>query len=127
MTPKIQFVVLDCEIHLIYANLKHYFSKFKGERFVGIYRLLTPQLMILDTDLCKEIFVKNFRSFHDTSFAKMVNGEADPLLAFNPFFLAGEEWKNKRSEITPAFSPARVCHNLDFCCHSFTYHQLKFR
>ena len=38
----------------------------------------------------------------------MVNKEVDPILARNPFFLENDEWKAKRSEITPAFTPNRV-------------------
>lgn len=32
----------------------------------------------------------------------------DPIFARNPFMLRGEEWKEKRAEITPAFTPSRV-------------------
>lgn len=38
----------------------------------------------------------------------MLNEKSDPLLAYNPFFLTGDAWKDKRNEITPAFSPARI-------------------
>lgn len=38
----------------------------------------------------------------------MLNEKSDPLLAFNPFFLTGDAWKDKRTEITPAFSHARI-------------------
>lgn len=38
----------------------------------------------------------------------MINKEADPLYARNPFFLEGEAWKEKRAEITPAFTVSRM-------------------
>ena len=38
----------------------------------------------------------------------MFNKDADPLLARNPFLLRGDEWKEKRAEITPAFTTSRL-------------------
>lgn len=38
----------------------------------------------------------------------MVFKETDPLFGRNPFVLTGEEWKEKRGQITPAFTPARL-------------------
>lgn len=37
-----------------------------------------------------------------------VNQEKDKIFARNPFTLKGEEWKDKRAEIAPAFSNNRV-------------------
>lgn len=86
----------------LYKNFKN------TDRVVGIYQMLKPELLVVDPALAKEILVKNFSSFHDTSFGKLLHLESDPLLARNPFFLCGQAWKDKRSEITPAFSPARI-------------------
>ena len=44
----------------------------------------------------------------------MANKETDPILGRNPFVLEDDEWKAKRSEITPAFTPNRVI--IDFKC-----------
>jgi len=38
----------------------------------------------------------------------MIDTEQDPLFAKNPFFLKDEEWKEKRAEITPAFTTNRI-------------------
>lgn len=38
----------------------------------------------------------------------MIDKDADPLLSRNPFMLKGEEWKEKRAEITPAFTTSRL-------------------
>jgi cytochrome P450 family 6/cytochrome P450 family 28 len=32
----------------------------------------------------------------------------EPVMARNPFILKGQEWKEKRAEITPAFTNNRV-------------------
>lgn len=66
--------------------------------------------MALDANLCRDILIKNFKSFQVNEFADMINKELDPILAHNPFFLTGNDWKEKRAEITPAFTVSRVRH-----------------
>lgn len=67
-----------------------------------------PQVMLLEPALVKRVLVTNFKNFHDNEFAEMIDKETDPIFANNPFMLAGEEWKERRAEITPAFTAARV-------------------
>lgn len=52
--------------------------------------------------------MKNFKSFHDNEFGDVFDRETDPLFGLNPFMLKGEEWKEKRAEITPAFTTNRL-------------------
>lgn len=68
----------------------------------------SPQILVIDPELMKDIMIKNFKSFHDNDLSTIVDKEVDPLFGRNPFILTGEEWKEKRAEITPAFTPARV-------------------
>lgn len=68
----------------------------------------TPQILAIDPDFIKDVMIKNFKSFHDNDFSDVVDKETDPLFGRNPFVLTGEEWKEKRGEITPAFTPTRV-------------------
>lgn len=37
-----------------------------------------------------------------------IDKDSDPIFGRNPFLLKGEEWKEKRAEITPAFTSLRV-------------------
>lgn len=74
----------------------------------GLYNLLKPALIVLNTELAREVLVKNFKNFHKNGFEKMLNEQSDPLLSFNPFFRSGDQWKDKRNEITPAFSQSRI-------------------
>lgn len=71
----------------------------------------TPQILAIDPEFVKEVMVKNFKNFHDNDYAGFIDPEIDPIFSRNPLVLAGEEWKEKRSEITPAFTPARVCNS----------------
>lgn len=56
----------------------------------------------------KDVLIRNFKNFHDNEFGNMMDKETDPLFARNPFLLTGDEWKEKRAEITPAFTASRL-------------------
>uniref|UniRef100_U5EW43 Putative cytochrome n=1 Tax=Corethrella appendiculata TaxID=1370023 RepID=U5EW43_9DIPT len=84
------------------------YKEFADQPLVGIFSIRTPQLMVKDPELIQEVTVKNFKSFHDNEFSQLVDKKSDPLFGRNPFMLTGEEWKERRNEITPAFSPARI-------------------
>jgi cytochrome P450 family 6/cytochrome P450 family 28 len=75
---------------------------------VGLFSGTTPQLMLLDPVLVKEVLLKNFKSFTDNEFAGFVDEKSDPLIARNPFTLTGEAWRTRRNEISPAFTGTRV-------------------
>lgn len=64
--------------------------------------------MVLTPELGKDVLIKSFKNFHDNEFGDMMDKDDDPLFGRNPFFLKGEEWKEKRAEITPAFTPNRL-------------------
>jgi cytochrome P450 len=84
-------------------------SEFKGKTpFVGIFQIRAPRLMVLEPELVKDVLIRNFKSFHDSEFGDMMDKDTDPLFARNPFLLKGDEWKEKRAEITPAFTPNRL-------------------
>lgn len=90
------------EMDKIYNDYKHKFN------FVGIFSNRSPSIFVNSPALAKDILIKDFRSFHDNEFGGFTDKERDPILARNPFSLNGEEWKEKRSEITPAFTTSRM-------------------
>lgn len=73
-----------------------------------MFFMRTPQILAIDPEFVKEVMIKNFKYFHDNDYAGFTDPEIDPIFSRNPLVLAGEVWKEKRSEITPAFTPARV-------------------
>lgn len=81
------------------------FNKFKhqGPAF-GCYASTMPSLIPTSPELLKDIFVKNFESFHDRGFP--VNKEIDPLSA-HLFMLNGQEWKDLRSKLSPTFTSGK--------------------
>ena len=56
------------------------YKKYKGKATaIGTYFFLDPTLMPIDPELCKNIFVRDFSSFHDRGF--YYNKEDEPLSA----------------------------------------------
>lgn len=63
-----------------FLGLDKIYKSFKGAtRVLGIYFFVSPTLMILDIELLKDIYIREFTSFHDRSF--YYNKEDDPLSA----------------------------------------------
>lgn len=49
------------------------YNQFKGKAsVVGAFEMKSPKLMIMDPELIKCVFIKNFKNFHDNEFSKMV-------------------------------------------------------
>nr|XP_029718734.1 uncharacterized protein LOC109429227 [Aedes albopictus] len=92
----------------IYYDHQKIYNDFKSEPVVGYFSVRTPQLMIRDPELIKEVMIKGFRYFAANEFSDVVDEKSDPLFARNPFSLSGEKWKTRRAEITPAFTNNRI-------------------
>lgn len=93
----------------IVDEIDEIYKKYKGSTpFVGVFSSRSPQLMLLDPVLIKDTLIKDFQSFHDNEFGDLIDKASDPILSQNPFILCGSEWKEKRAEITPAFTVSRV-------------------
>lgn len=73
--------------------------------FVGIYLFFRPALLINDIDLVKTVLNSDFSHFHDRGVYH--NAQHDPLSG-GLFQLGGQEWKNLRVKMTPAFSSAKL-------------------
>ncbi|XP_058454845.1 probable cytochrome P450 28a5 [Malaya genurostris] len=91
-----------------YYDLEKIYNDYKNEPVVGYFSLRTPQLMIRDPELIKEVQSKSFNHFNANQFSDLVDEKSDPLFARNPFNLSGEKWKIRRGEITPAFTNNRI-------------------
>ncbi|XP_059491239.1 cytochrome P450 9e2-like isoform X2 [Neocloeon triangulifer] len=97
----------------IYMMKEHFFQflqrayrENENEPFVGYFSGTTPNLMIIDPELIKRIFVKDFSHFIDHSFK--VCEEADPLQALNLFNLQGQRWKEMRTKLIPTFTSGKI-------------------
>ncbi|CAG5032383.1 unnamed protein product [Parnassius apollo] len=76
------------------------------ERFVGRYEFLRPVVMIRDIELIKKICVKDIDHFLDHRV--FLDVKVDPFFGRNIFSLKGQEWKDMRSTLSPAFTSSKI-------------------
>ncbi|XP_020799743.1 probable cytochrome P450 6d4 isoform X4 [Drosophila serrata] len=84
-------------IHDIYLKSK--------ERFVGIYLLFRPGVLVRDAALARRILAQDFASFHDRGV--YVDEDKDPLSA-NIFALRGQSWRSMRHMLSPCFTSGKL-------------------
>ncbi|CAK1596650.1 unnamed protein product [Parnassius mnemosyne] len=82
------------------------YNAYPEERFVGRFEFLNPMVMIRDIELIKKITVKDFEHFLDHR--SFVNENVDPFFGRNLFSLKGDEWKDMRSTLSPAFTSSKM-------------------
>lgn len=66
----------------------------------------SPQIIAIDPKVVQEIWTAKFHNFEANQFSG-VDKDVDPIFGRNPFSLVGQEWKEKRAELTPGFTSAR--------------------
>nr|XP_032525517.1 cytochrome P450 9e2-like isoform X1 [Danaus plexippus plexippus] len=81
------------------------YKEFPEERFIGRFEFIKPCLFVTDIELIKKITVKDFEHFLDRSGFSV---EVDPLFSRNLFSLKGQEWKDMRSTLSPAFTSSKI-------------------
>ncbi|XP_049547998.1 probable cytochrome P450 28a5 [Anopheles darlingi] len=90
-------------------EIEEIYNKYRTRgNFVGVFNGRQPTIMVLNPTMVKDVLIKDFKNFQDNEFADSVNKESDPIFGRNPFMLKGEEWKQKRAEVTPAFTTSRM-------------------
>ncbi|KAG6461828.1 cytochrome P450 9e2 [Manduca sexta] len=82
------------------------YNAYPGERFVGRYEFIKPTLVVRDIELLKKITVKDFEHFLDHN--TLIDEHSDPLFGRNLFSLKGQEWKDMRSTLSPAFTSSKM-------------------
>ncbi|RVE44157.1 hypothetical protein evm_011204 [Chilo suppressalis] len=80
--------------------------------FVGRYEFVNPMVVIKDIELIKKVAVKDFENFLDHR--TLVDEKTDPICGRNLFSLNGQEWKDMRSTLSPAFTSSKMRQMLPF-------------
>ncbi|CAG9833427.1 unnamed protein product [Diabrotica balteata] len=94
------------EVHpsVVFQKFHEYFKN-NGHKFGGVYKILTPVLLITDLELIKSVLVSDFAHFvnHDI----FINEKGDPLSG-NLFNLRDDKWRNMRAKLTPTFTTGKL-------------------
>ncbi|XP_014370403.1 cytochrome P450 6j1-like [Papilio machaon] len=90
-----------------YTNmLQFFYDTFREEKYVGIFQARRPTLFVIDLDIVKNIFIKDFACFSDR-ISVSTDTQREPLLR-NLANMSGAEWKAMRHIVTPTFSSAKM-------------------
>ncbi|KAG8254103.1 heme binding [Homalodisca vitripennis] len=96
---------------LIFAKIdigrfyERFYKKFKGHKYGGIYELRRPTLILTDLDMVKQVVTKDFIFFVDRALPPKSSHD---VLANNLFAMEGQEWKDMRTKLTPAYSSGKM-------------------
>ncbi|XP_011704047.1 PREDICTED: cytochrome P450 9e2-like, partial [Wasmannia auropunctata] len=75
-------------------------------KYVGMFDLNVPIVMIRDPELIKSITLKHFETFPDHR--AFVTETQDPLFGKNLFSLRGDRWRQVRPVMSPAFTSSKM-------------------
>lgn len=89
-----------------YAHPLRCARAFPEAAYIGFYKFGTPSILVRSVDLVRTVLVDSFSSFADNDLH--LEPKLDPLLAKNPFFCVGDEWRHMRGQFGPIFSANRV-------------------
>jgi cytochrome P450 family 6 len=81
------------------------YKAFDGHKFGGLYRFSGPSLLLRDTDIIKDVLVKDFDHFF--SRGRIFDEKYEPLDA-HLFHLSGTKWRNLRVKLTPLFTTRKM-------------------
>ncbi|XP_013199513.1 cytochrome P450 9e2 [Amyelois transitella] len=87
-------------------DFERLYNEFPNERFIGKYEFVKPSLLIKDLELVKKITVKDFEYFLDHR--SFFDENTDPFFFRNLVALKGQEWKDMRSTLSPAFTSSKI-------------------
>lgn len=84
---------------------RSFHSDFPCEKFVGMYQLQTPTLLLRDPEIIRMFLVKSFTHFTDRGF--LYDGHREPLTK-HLVNMEGDMWKMLRQKLTPTFSSGKI-------------------
>jgi len=90
---------------MVYNIVATCYSDFPHEKFVGMYQLQTPTLLLRDPETIRLFLVKSFAHFTDRGF--LYDGHREPLTK-HLVNLEGDTWKILRQKLTPTFSSGKI-------------------
>ncbi|XP_020298107.1 cytochrome P450 9e2-like [Pseudomyrmex gracilis] len=101
--------------------VQSFYNAYPDAKYIGVYDLTKPVILIRDLELVKSVMVKNFNTFMDH--IDFVDETLDPLIGNLLIALRGEKWREVRSVLSPAFTSSKMKNmfklmsecGIDFC------------
>ncbi|XP_060652618.1 cytochrome P450 6a2-like [Drosophila nasuta] len=92
---------------VVHDIFEEYYNKFRkaGHPFVGFSFLFKRSVLIIDTELAKNVLIKDFSNFADRG--QFHNTHDDPLTG-HLFNLDGKRWKEMRQRLSPTFTSGKM-------------------
>lgn len=78
----------------------------RGQRYVGMFQMRTPLLLICDPELVNRVLIQDSANFSDRGIYK-TPPEISPL-SNNLFTMTGAQWKTMRSKLSPVFTSGKL-------------------
>jgi cytochrome P450 family 6 len=90
-----------------YVDLKMYkYAKELRKPIFGFIEFSSPVAFLLDLDLIKNIFIKDFDSFMNRRLITLE--KADPLFHKTLLLMEGERWRELRGKMSPTFTTGKI-------------------
>ncbi|KAJ0183253.1 hypothetical protein K1T71_001229 [Dendrolimus kikuchii] len=83
--------------------LKRIYHEYPNDKVVGLYKGFIPLLLIRDPKIIKQVFIKDFNSFHNRGF-----GTSSVRFSKNLFSAQDVTWKILRQKLTPTFTSKKL-------------------
>lgn len=87
------------------------YNKHPEDNVVGIFEFIKPTFMIRDTELIKQILIKNFDNF--MNHRQSIDHDADPVFGRSLFSIKDQRWKDMRTILSPAFTGSKMRYMYD--------------
>lgn len=76
------------------------------DSYCGLYQTTLPILLIRDTEIIKQITVKDFDHF--TDHWNFIASNIEPIWSKNLFSLKGDQWRAMRATLSPTFTSSKM-------------------
>lgn len=91
--------------HNIHYPFIFFASEYQRYPFVGIYKIFTPAVILVDLDVVKTVLSKDFANFGENTLGFSTESV---LVKKNPFVLKLQEWKPVRQQLASLLSSSKV-------------------
>ncbi|KAG6461806.1 hypothetical protein O3G_MSEX012872 [Manduca sexta] len=82
------------------------YTSFPDDRFVGRYEMMQSIILLRELELIKKVTIKDSEHFIDHT--SLIDSSVDSIFGRILFSLNGQEWKDMRSTLSPAFTSSKM-------------------